>query len=532
MEKELQKLTEQTIVDPATGPFRKWFMDQLNKARQLPAKAIAYIKENIAGLFKPKETSIRDYIRLGRYYVAKRMLILISLLLLVVVYLLFINPPEALNRFLNRPLIIYEKPTEVITATGLAKIYNPQGTLIYVGELLEGVYHGNGKLYRADGSLQYQGSFENGVYSGQGTEFDSQSNKQFQGVYQNGKLEGPGQAFFPTGKLLYEGEFHNGLYSGTGTEYATNGSIVYDGQYNNGFYAGEGNLYFENGRIRYKGSFMDGQYNGEGALFNPAGNLVYEGSFKNGEFSGNGVYYDATGSPVYKGLFLRGAYSGQGELSTPLGQLVYKGDFLKGVYHGQGTLFTESGGVQYEGEFKNGVFEGVGSLFDEHEELIYKGYFKSGQIDVPAFIGKSKSKIQAILGDADEQPETADAAKAENSDEQDLKAPPPLPEMAESMMYKEKLIGFLLSSGQGGSGKLLVEAVQLFHPNVMGMIQTEKLDSTYKSKDLPNQTRTQNADGSYTISYLLDGYIYSFSFYPNQEKPYMLEIRALLDQQE
>ncbi|MEJ8546929.1 hypothetical protein [Brevibacillus borstelensis] len=585
MDKQLQKLTEETFVEPVPNALQKGWQDLTKKAAELPKQAAEQVKGFAAAILQGKETSIRDYVRIGRYYVAKRLLLLSGLLLAVLVYFVLINPPEAVSRLLNRTIVIHEKPGQAITASGWVKIYNPAGTLIYEGYLSEGLYDRSGKLYNAegwliysgefksgvpngfgeeykDGKLVYRGAFEDGVYSGQGILFDGSRQKQFQGIFQNGKLEGPGLEYHAGGAVKYEGAFSNGQYSGKGKLFDPSGSVLYDGNFENGFYSGDGTDYHQNGLARYKGQFLDGKYNGSGSLMDPHGNLVYEGSFKNGQYSGSGIEYYRTGAVKYKGEFLLGAYAGQGELTTESGALQYKGAFANGLFHGNGELYSEKETLQYEGQFRKGAFDGIGTLFDKDEQPVYKGYFQEGQIYLPGFLGIAKSKLEDILEKPDEAPEggadsSTNGASVSNSGgstssssstgsvgstgSTGIKSPTdsavhthpqgttsqPAPG-EETLTYSEKHMSFSLTFAPVIPSKSSVSAVRVYDPAVLELVQNQ-LDGIFnKSTEQPPSSRQTLGGGTHAISYKIGEYMYSFFYRTAQEKPFMLEVRKAI----
>ncbi|WGV58592.1 hypothetical protein QIH01_24435 [Brevibacillus brevis] len=551
MDKQLQKLTEQTIVDPLTHPLKKWGQDWIKKGAALPKQALDWIKNGIAGLFTKKETSLNDYVHIGRFYIAKRFLILTGLFLLVLAYFLFINPPDALNRFLQRPIVIHLKtPNQQISDTGLAIIYNPEGTMIYTGQLVDGLFDGKGELYDDNGKLLYsgefksgtpqgfgkgyrksvlvyQGGFENGVYAGQGALFNDNQQVVFQGDFKNGKLDGAGQELYTNGAIKYEGAFKNGVYNGAGRLFTKDGKLLYDGLFDNGFYGGEGTDYYENGLAQYKGQFMDGRYNGAGSLFDRDGKLVYEGHFRNGHFNGAGTKFSTNGSIVYQGDFLLGVYHGQGELKDASGITLYKGGFAEGHYHGTGELRSAEDALLYQGQFRAGAYDGIGVLYDKEGLPLYKGYFREGRIDLPGFIGISRSKLEEIMGKPDDDtPKEGEGAAPLPADQKAPEVPPAKDTtlLPQKLAYREMNMAFTLEPAPGHPSKQIVTAVHVYHPQVISIVQEDRNELDSKAAILPKTSSTYaNRTGAIT-SYLVDPYLYLYFYQAQQKEPVQLDV--------
>ena len=71
--------------------------------------------------------------------------------------------------------------------------FNTDGKkIIYKGQFLANVFHGDGKLFLHNGDL-YEGQFENGKFSGEGYyKWKSQPRLFYKGEFKNGKLHGTG----------------------------------------------------------------------------------------------------------------------------------------------------------------------------------------------------------------------------------------------------------------------------------------------------------------------------------------------------
>ncbi|MGZ4112470.1 MAG: hypothetical protein ACXVP5_08550, partial [Tumebacillaceae bacterium] len=155
----------------------------------LPAK----IQEAVAGSLQNKDSSLKDYVKIGSRYVSKR-LILRLLLIGLIGGTLAVKHPYIDNWF-GQYELIHLQNGQTLKYTGKAKIFDSTNTLRYQGAMTDGLYNGSGKLFNAAGDLIYEGDFKKGKYDGTGILYDDNGNK------------------------VYSGQFVEGVYSGTGTLY-------------------------------------------------------------------------------------------------------------------------------------------------------------------------------------------------------------------------------------------------------------------------------------------------------------------------
>jgi len=160
----------------------------------------------------------------------------------------------------------------------------------YIGELRNGVEHGQGTLTLADGGA-YVGEFRNGKpWNGKGTSMMDTGDK-YVGEIKNGKIHGQGTYYYLADNEFkgnkYVGEFRNGEMHGQGTGSFANGD-KYVGEFRNNKFNGQGTGTFRNGR-KYVGEFKDGKYHGQGIGTFPDGRK-YVGEFRNDKFNGQGIF--------------------------------------------------------------------------------------------------------------------------------------------------------------------------------------------------------------------------------------------------
>lgn len=371
-------------------PFRKLSRFSLEAARA--------VNKFIRKIIAKREPSIKDYIHLGRYYVAKKLLAFIFIGILIAVYLLAINPPAFLLKATGKP-VAFAKQDVLAAHTGPAKIFHENKTLYYEGELTDGKFSGSGKMYDEGGNLIYEGEFAQGLPEGNGISYNELGRAVYRGSFAAGKKNGQGEEYDARGNLLYRGEFAQDVYSGEGMLFYPGELLKYEGSLQNGRPGGMGTEYHLNGEVKYEGNYLAGRYQGFGKLFDTEANLVYEGNFSNGLYAGIGTKYFKNGFIEYTGDFQAGQYSGEGILYHENGARKYKGAFWNGSFNGAGELYNEEALPIYTGNFKDGLFEGLGTLTAPDGTVTFIGFFKEGEIDYTGFLGLSGKRAVEILGE-------------------------------------------------------------------------------------------------------------------------------------
>lgn len=268
-------------LNPVRNFFRK--IQMMININVIANKILKPITKKFRELFHIKPKSEEDYYSVGKFLVAKKLVAaaIVACCIAVISYFAFIAEP-------------IEQP--VTTTTGIiSDVYFDYDDIA----LTE--YAGKANIRAANGSVVYIGDIKNGV------------------------CEGTGILYNQSGVLVYEGEFANNSYNGHGKGYAKDGSVQYEGEYVDNVYEGEGTLYYPSGQIQYTGQFADGFYSGNGFLYAENGELIYEGSFQNGQYHGNGVLYHDNGIRSYEGEFVMGKPQGTGTLYTDAGRPYYTG---------------------------------------------------------------------------------------------------------------------------------------------------------------------------------------------------------------
>ena len=105
---------------------------------------------------------------------------------------------------------------------------HPKKDNVYVGELRNGVPHGEGTLTSPDGA-KYVGEWQDGKYHGQGT-YTFPDGEKYVGEWRDSKKHGQGTYTYPDGEK-YVGGFKDGK-RWSGTFYEEYGNV--EGTYTNG----------------------------------------------------------------------------------------------------------------------------------------------------------------------------------------------------------------------------------------------------------------------------------------------------------
>ncbi|MEG0779886.1 MAG: hypothetical protein RRY95_01140 [Oscillospiraceae bacterium] len=322
------------------------------------------VRKGTKELMGGKLQSLKDYIAIGNYYIAKKLAFVLVLVLILapVLYLKFLHPILR-TQLLTTTMVV--NSGEMIGYTGKVKLLSAEnGTVLYQGPLSQGRVTGKGSLYDYTGKLLYQGDFLMEQYEGSGQTFYPGGKPCYTGAFAANQYEGRGTLRSENGRILYDGNFSAGQYSGGGLLYDGTGALLYAGSFANGLYEGEGTLY-QNGSILYQGTFQRGQMEGAGKLYSGK-RVIYDGGFADGKFGGSGKEYDAaTGKLIYDGNYIGGQYEGDGRLfDVSTGAPIYEGSFYQGVYEGSGKLYQGELPL-YEGGFRAGRYDGEGTEYDE-----------------------------------------------------------------------------------------------------------------------------------------------------------------------
>lgn len=287
--------------------------------------------------------------------------------------------------------------------------------IIFEGEFIDGVLHGQGKITFPDGELQ-EGIFENGkIVQGK---IDFPDGEKQKGFFVNGRLQGNSEVVFSDGERQV-GNFVLGLLHGKGRIEFLSG-IIHEGLFVHGSLHGEGSITQADGSI-FKTQFHEGIPSGEGKIILSDGMEVL-GSFKYGKFSAfqdttqqltsqqlaetaseidsdfssdqvlitfpthpslqteNISHKDSESLPL--GLLLSGSLdngilNGMAKVIFPSGKLIH-GNFNSGFMEGYAVVILPDGTVR-QGEFRDNLLHGLGEVTLPTGSVI-RGIFNRGKL--------------------------------------------------------------------------------------------------------------------------------------------------------
>ena len=162
---------------------------------------------------------------------------------------------------------------------GIQKKVYPDGSE-YVGDLVDGIKHGQGTYTCADGK-KYMGEWKDGKPHGQGTQTCADG-KKYMGEWKDGKQHGQGTQTWPSGEK-YVGEYKDGKLHGQGAYTWANGN-KYEGEWKDDKKHGQGTYTWDNGN-KYVGEWRNRKQHGQGTMTYADGNK-YVGEWKDGEKHG------------------------------------------------------------------------------------------------------------------------------------------------------------------------------------------------------------------------------------------------------
>ena len=239
----------------------------------------------------------------------------------------------------------------------------------YFGDLVDGIYHGEGKLVWKNKS-QYEGEWVGGNRHGYGILQISNADGVFatyDGHFATNLLHGIGKLQWSNGDW-YEGDWIDNERTGYGKFVWANGD-AYVGNFVNGVRHGYGEFTQSDGnaitgewidgypllqmtqeggrdhedstsRWTYIGSSLNGKRHGKGRFERQNGEW-YEGDWVNGKKTGHGSFGWPNGDR-YEGEWIDDKRTGQGTYTWPNGN-VFTGGFLDGKRHGEGEERTLNG---------------------------------------------------------------------------------------------------------------------------------------------------------------------------------------------
>ncbi|XP_044160428.1 radial spoke head 10 homolog B-like [Bufo gargarizans] len=254
----------------------------------------------------------------------------------------------------------------------------------YEGELVNGLYEGEGVAYYKDGNV-YRGMFSEGLMHGKGL-YTWADGLKYEGEFFMNFPMGHGVYTWPDGSR-YEGQVYKAIRHGSGVHISSDGQVSYAGQWHMGRRHGKGAIYYNaEGTSWYEGDWIHNRKEGWGMQRFPSGN-IYEGQWKNNKFHGEGRMRWLSSSEEYMGQWEDGIQNGLGTHTWFLKRVAgsqyslrneYIGNFVNGERHGQGQFYYANGAM-YDGQWKHNKKHGMGKFIFKNGK-IYIGEFVEDQI--------------------------------------------------------------------------------------------------------------------------------------------------------
>lgn len=269
------------------NPFRRMTrrVQQMFNANMVSARLASPINEKIRKIMGGEAKSEKDYVTIGNFWISKMLIyiVILAACAFVFIYFSWINPASK-----NNTTETSSRLTDVTYSyddmklgeySGKANIEAENGTVVYTGDIAQGMCTGLGTLWNQSGVLVYEGEFLNNEFSGSGKKYYANGSVMYEGSFASNSFSGDGIMYYATGALQYVGSFENGAFSGEGMLYAEDGTLIYEGSFKNGVYHGAGTSYYISGARKYSGEFSQGMAQGAGILYSSAGQPIFEGSF-------------------------------------------------------------------------------------------------------------------------------------------------------------------------------------------------------------------------------------------------------------
>ncbi|XP_075686366.1 radial spoke head 10 homolog B [Rhinoderma darwinii] len=254
----------------------------------------------------------------------------------------------------------------------------------YEGELVNGLYEGEGAAYYKDGNV-YKGMFSEGLMHGKGV-YTWGDGLKYEGEFFMNFPMGHGVYIWPNGSR-YEGQVYKAIRHGTGIHASSDQQVSYSGEWYMGMRHGKGAIYYNvEGTSWYEGDWIHNRKEGWGVQRFQSGN-IYEGQWKNNKFHGEGRMRWLSSNEEYMGQWETGVQNGLGTHTWFLKRVAgsqyslrneYVGNFVNGARHGQGQYYYANGAM-YEGQWKNNKKHGPGKFIFKNGK-IYIGEFLEDQI--------------------------------------------------------------------------------------------------------------------------------------------------------
>ena len=391
------------IIRLITMPFLK-LVRMIKKQSNISAAMKKVTKPMIAviqNILKLKPSKWEDYIAVGNWMVAKK-IVLLFVLLLCSVSIIYLSKfkdnrlvAEALSQ--QEEKIFQYDDTNLPEYTGKAIIKARNGEIVYKGDIVTGICTGWGQVYNLIGKLVYEGELKENNYSGKGKVYDETGRLIYEGEFNSNKYNGIGILYDYQRHWRYEGNFAEGIKEGKGIIYNAKNQVIYEGDFSKDVYHGQGILHNEITGEWYTGAFANGKKQGSGILYNARNEVIFEGTYSNDLFDGDAMRY-WNNKLMYVGPYKAGKRESIGKEYNNDGKLVYEGDIVLGKRHGKGVQYDGiSNRKIYEGSFFDGKRQGDGTIYNLAGKELFTGKLFNDEIDCSAYLDENLQTIEAAF---------------------------------------------------------------------------------------------------------------------------------------
>jgi len=355
----------------------------------------------IQNIFKFKPEKWQDYITVGNWLVAKKVVLLIVLVICAVPIIYFTqfaadsSSIETLKKQEEKTFQYDDIKLPEYTGKAIIKAGNQK--MVYKGDIVLGICTGEGQVYNLQGELVYEGEIKENIYSGKGKQYDEEGQLVYEGEFSNNKYNGTGILYDYKTKRRYEGDFVESIKEGKGKVYNAKNQVVYEGEFGKNLYQGIGALHNETTGEWYAGAFEGGKKQGAGILYNDKNEVIFEGTYTRDFFDGEAMRYWKN-KLMYVGPYKVGKREAMGKEYNTTGRLLYEGDLVLGKRHGQGTQYDGVNNRKiYEGGFFEGKWHGDGVLYDIAGKEIFSGKFFNDDIDYSVYLEENLQVIETAF---------------------------------------------------------------------------------------------------------------------------------------
>ena len=244
----------------------------------------------------------------------------------------------------------------------------------YEGAWRNGLQYGYGTeiTNRSDGKFIYKGEFLKGRKDGKG-KFIHEGIREYVGDFVDGKFHGEGTLKLITEDLTYIGQWVKGKRSGYGTEIDNKNGYEYFGEWIDDHIHGYGVVRYNSG-AEYKGTFVKGKRHGDGEFTYASGDK-YIGQFRSNLFSGNGEIVYVSGNR-FVGYFKNGLKYGKGK--TFFSSSTRSENYLEGKLNGPAVETSNDGSKKISMNFIDGKLDGE-QIIEFQDGSTKYSYYSNGK---------------------------------------------------------------------------------------------------------------------------------------------------------